>query len=111
MAEIPGIDDTLRKKEYIRRYNPILVTQRTIPDGREDLPQFLKELHLKENDLFEVLCRGHGICGNNPLYISRYGDEFMDIEEKIYIDNNIPNFDTDNYGWLDEYINEVDQEY
>lgn len=40
---IDGIDDTLHKKEYIRRFNPSFVTQRTIPEGREDLFPLLKK--------------------------------------------------------------------
>jgi len=33
-VEIAGIDETLHKDEYIRNFNPVFVTQRTIPDGR-----------------------------------------------------------------------------
>ena len=109
-AEIPGIDDTLRKEEYIRRYNPVIVTQRTIPDGRADLPEFLEGLGLQENDLFEVMCRSHGVCGDNDLYISRYKDEFVNVHQRI-VPYSIPDFNTDDYGWLGYYTNKVEQEY
>ena len=109
-AEIPGIDDTLRKEEYIRRYNPLLVTQRVIPQGREDLPRFMQKIQLDEYDLFEILCRGHGVCGNNDLYISRTPDELVDMNQRIK-PVSIPDFDTSEYGWLNGYINKVDQEY
>lgn len=109
-AEIPGIDDSLRKEEYIRRYNPVIVTQRTLPDARPDLPEFLKEIGMVENDLFEVMCRTHGVCGNNKLYISRRKDDFVDVNQRI-VPYDIPDWDTDNDGWLGDYINKVDQEY
>lgn len=110
-ANIPGIDDSLRKEEYIRRYNPLLVTQRVIPKCRGDLKEFLKRMHLKEYDLYEILCRSHGICGNNDLYISRTPDEVVDVNSKTLLDPSIPNYDTTQYGWLDEYTNAVEQIY
>jgi hypothetical protein len=102
---IAGIDDTLHKDEYIRRYVPAFVTQRTIPDGREDLPEMMGRVGLKENDLFEMLCRTHGICGNDDLYVSRTPDKLVDVNSMlsdwIY---DIPDFDTSEYGWLEKPI-------
>ena len=98
-VDIAGIDDTLHKDEYIRRYDPEFVTQRTIPEGRADLFPLLEEIGLTWNDLFEVLCRTHGICGNDDYYVSRTPDKIVDVNsmKKQY---DIPDFDTRNYGWL-----------
>jgi hypothetical protein len=101
-VDIAGIDDTLHKDEYIRRYNPEFVTQRTIPEGREDLFPTLQEIGLTYNDLFEVLCRTHGKCGNDNYYVSRTPDKVIDID---YIGNDydIPDFDTSMYGWITKH--------
>lgn len=98
-VDIAGIDDTLHKDEYIRRYNPSFVTQRTIPEGRGDLLPLLREIGLTYNDLFEVLCRTHGVCGNDRYYVSRTPDKVIDVDSRgcIY---DIPDFDTTKYGWL-----------
>lgn len=79
VLDIADIDDTKRKKEYIRRFNPSFVTQRTIPEGREDLFPLLQEIGLTYNDLFEVLCRTHGVCGNDDYYVSRTPDKVVDV--------------------------------
>lgn len=94
----PGIDEDLRKEEYVRRYVPILVEQRTIPNGREDLREWLDMVDLKTNDLFEFMCRTHSVCSDNRLYISRYPWEVIDVNKKIPF--TIPDFDTSEYGWL-----------
>lgn len=98
--DIAGIDDTLRKEEYIRRYNPSFVTQRTIPEGRRDLRPLLREIYLRSNDLFEVMCRTHAACGNDDFYVSRTPDKVVDVN--TFFDYDIPDFDTDCYGWLDK---------
>lgn len=98
-VDIAGIDGDLHKEEYIRRYNPSFVTQRTIPEGRADLFPMLKEVGLTYNDLFEVLCRTHGVCGNDDYYVSRTPDKVIDVDSMESL-LDIPNFDTDNYGWL-----------
>ena len=99
MPFLPGIDESLHKGEYIRRYNPVFVTQRTIPEGRSDLYPLLKRIGLVENDLFEVMCRTHAPCGNNDLYVSRTPDKVIDVNAMYNIDD-IPDFDTTKYGWL-----------
>lgn len=98
-VDIAGIDDTLHKDEYIRQYNPSFVTQRTIPEGRDDLFPLLRDIGLYSNDLFEVLCRTHGVCGNDDYYVSRTPDKVIDVNDmgNIY---DIPDFDTTKYGWL-----------
>ena len=101
VAGIGGIDETLHLDEYIRRYNPYFVTQRTMPEGRPEIPQLLEDLHLNYYDLFEVLCRTHGICGNDDLYVSRTPDKYIDVDQ-LRIPYEIPNFDTDSYGWLNK---------
>lgn len=97
-VDIAGINHDLHKDEYIRRYNPSFVTQRTIPEGRGDLPKMLRRCHLKENDLFEVLCRSHGATGNDDYYVSRTPDIVIDVNTLFEFD--IPTFDTDEYGWI-----------
>lgn len=96
---IGGIDETLHKDEYIRRYDPYFVTQRTMPACRPEVPELMKELGLKSYDLFEVLCRTHGICGNDYLYVSRTPDLYIDVDQ-LRVPYEIPDFDTDAYGWL-----------
>ena len=68
---ISGIDVDLRLDEYIRTYEPAFVTQRTIPDGRADLPYWLEKLGLTWNDKFEFMVRNHGRCGNNDITVER----------------------------------------
>lgn len=98
-VDIAGIDDTLHKDEYVRRYNPVFVTQRTKPEGRPDLMPMLERLQLTYNDLFEVLCRTHGICGNDNYYVSRTPDKVIDVNS-MEDQTDMPDFDTTQYGWL-----------
>lgn len=98
-VDIAGIDDTKHKDEYIRSFNPEFVTQRTIPEGRADLFPLLIEIGLTHNDLFEVLCRTHGICGNDNYYVSRTPDIIVDVNSMVK-QYDIPNWDTTKYGWL-----------
>ena len=97
--DIDGIDDSLRLDEYIRQFNPVFVTQRTLSNKRPDLGRFLKEIHLRSNDLFEVLCRTYGICGNNDLYVTRFPETVIDVHD-VDLEYDIPDFDTDCYGWV-----------
>lgn len=69
--QVSGIDMDLRLDEYIRTYIPAFVTQRTIPDGRADLPYWLEKLGLTWNDRFEFMVRNHGLCGNNDITVER----------------------------------------
>lgn len=108
MSEIPGIDTVNRKDVYIRLYNPVVVTQRTIPDvptRAKELHRWLKELHMKEYDLYEFMCRSHARTGNNNLYISRTPDKVIDVSLEFEPQFDIPDFDTDSYGWLEDYVN------
>ena len=98
-VDISGIDDTKHKNEYVRRYTPSFVTQRTIPEGRADLFPLLKKIGLTYNDLFEVLCRTHGVCGNDNYYVSRTPDKVVDVFQQ-HIPLDIPDFDTSEYGWI-----------
>ena len=100
-VNISGIDLSLHKDEYIRRYVPSFVTQRTIPDGREDLYERLESIGLTTNDLFEVMCRTHAPCGNNTYYVSRTPDKVVDVSQ-LRVPYDMPDFDTSAYGWLDK---------
>lgn len=106
-VDIDGIDEEIRLNEYIRQFNPWFVTQRTLSDKRPELRKFLKDIHLRSNDLFEVMCRTHGICGNNDLYVTRFPDKYVDVNNKKVI-YDIPDYNTDCYGWI---INGVIQDY
>ena len=68
---ISGIDDINKQDEYIRRYIPAIVTQRTLPDKRDNLHKALAEVGLTYNDRFEYMCRTHGLCGPSRLTIER----------------------------------------
>ena len=69
--QISGIDMDLRKKEYIRRYVPVFVEERTPSDTRENLWEELEAVGLSWNDRFEYMCRTHGLCGNNDITVER----------------------------------------
>ena len=97
--DIAGIDDTLKLDQYVRRYNPEFVTQRTIPPARTDLFPLLRSIGLHYNDLFEVMCRTHAVCGNDDLYVSRTPEEIIDVYD-VPIKYTIPDFDTSDYGWI-----------
>lgn len=98
MSGIPGINIDLRKEEYIRNYTPVFVTQRMPPENNEFTPKMLRELKLDAYDPFEIMCRTHGICGNNSLYVSRFKERTFTFEDREKLD--IPDFDTSNYGWI-----------
>lgn len=88
---ITGIDLAVHKKEYIRRYTPAFVTQRTIPECRPDLVYWMRKLKMFEYDDFEYLCRSHGVCGNDIFYVSRTPDLVIDPRGKF--DYDIPEKD------------------
>lgn len=98
-VDIAGIDLSLHKDEYVRRGVPSFIKQRVIPEGRSDLPVLLKNIGLDENDLFEVLCRSHGICSMDDNYVSRTPDKVVDVNA-MYEQYDIPDFDTSSYGWI-----------
>lgn len=102
-VDIAGIDDTTHKDEYIRRYIPSFITQRTIPEGRADLFPTLQSVGLTHNDLFEVMCRTHATCGNDNYYVSRTPDKVIDVSQ-LRIPYDIPDFDTTKYGYLEAPI-------
>lgn len=102
-VDIAGIDDTTHKDVYYRRNLPSFVDQRVVPEGREDLFPLLEEIHLTYNDLYEVLCRTHGVCGNDMYYVVRTLDEKVNIHQ-LLVPYTIPDFDTDSYGWLGQEV-------
>lgn len=97
--DIPGIDIDLHKDEYVRRYVPIVVSQRTPPRARPDVMELMAEVGLDEYDLFEFMCRSHSATGNNDYYVSRTPDKVVDVDDPRF-PYDIPDFDTDEYGWL-----------
>lgn len=88
---IPGIDTDLHLNEYIRTFLPVIVEQRTIPEGRADIPSEIKRLGMSRYDRFEFMVRNHGLCGNNQLTIGRdkkdYPEHFWDRLEELYAEN------------------------
>ena len=73
--QVSGIDDIHRKDEYIRRYIPAVVEQRTLPDNRVNLQEELDRLGLTSNDRFEYMCRTHGLCGPSRFLIERHSEQ------------------------------------
>lgn len=69
--QIAGIDMDLHLDEYIRRYIPAFVEERTLPDTRDGLYEELSALGLTWNDRFEYMCRTHGLCGCNNITVER----------------------------------------
>lgn len=84
VLSISGIDLSLRKKEYVRRFVPYFVTQRVISERREDCRELLDKLHLNTYDIFEILCRSHGVCGDDIYYVSRTPDLVIDASADIF---------------------------
>ena len=78
---IAGINLDLRKPEYVRSYVPLFVTQRTPDPRRPDIQECLKDMEMLEYDRFEWMCRNHGLCGNDRLYVSRTPDKFIDAND------------------------------
>jgi hypothetical protein len=99
LVDIPGIDIDLGKEEYIRRYVPSFVEQRVISTKRPELWDVLNDLQLDSYDPFEIMCRSHGVCGDNHYYVSRTPDKVIDPRARR-IPRDIPNFNTSLYGWL-----------
>ena len=73
--------------------------ERIFPECRPDLKPMLKELKLDTYDIFEYLCRQHGVCSQNTLYVSRTPDKIID-SRAFDFPYDIPDFDTSSYGWL-----------
>ena len=69
--EISGIDLDLHLDEYIRTYIPAFVTERTLPDNRENLREELAKVGLDYNDRFEYMCRTGGRCSKNEILVER----------------------------------------
>lgn len=109
---IPGIDLTLKRKEFIRRYIPCFVEHRTPNDNRRGLDELLKRINLPFNDRFEYMCRSHGVCSSDNYYVSKRIDDVVNIylwyEPGVKVDLDIPieskNLDFMNEGWLEKPI-------
>jgi len=98
---ISGIDMDLRKDEYVRRYTPYFVTQRVISDKRPEVREVLDKLNLPGYDIFEILCRTHGVCGDDDYYVSRTPDLVIDVMDKNFPYDIPANNDVlRDYGWL-----------
>ena len=68
---IHGIDVDKRRPVEYRRYEPALLTQRVLPDNRENLYEMLAKVGMYENDKFEYMLRTHGRCGQSFLTMER----------------------------------------
>ena len=100
---IEPIDFNDKKTEYAMKFIPKFVLERTPQYEGRRLYELLKELELTHKDLYEILCRTHGICSKDKYYVSRTPDKVIDIRNsKIPYD--IPDFDTNGYGWLKEKV-------
>ncbi len=61
---IMGIDMEIKPRRfYIRDHYPSFVVYRTPPPGREDIPDILKRLGLKEYDRWDIMCNSRGNDG------------------------------------------------
>ena len=70
---IAGTDKGTRKSEYIFGYGEIpgFINQRVPPKERENIREVLDEIGLDYYDIFEYMCRTHGITGTSPLTVER----------------------------------------
>lgn len=75
--QIAGIDMDLHLDEYIRTVLPAFVTERTLPDKRENLAEELEKLGMHHNDRFEFMCRTHGLCGVNTITVEFESDVIL----------------------------------
>lgn len=120
-VDISGIDLDLGLKEYVRRYIPLFVTERTLADGCREAEKLriMKAVNLPCYDRFEIMCRTHGTCADNYQYVSRTPDKIVDIDalkgNKIRLEDiyDVPpdDFDYRDYGWLDEPIVKEDFDF
>ena len=99
IVDIGGIDLDLRLPQYIRRGTPYFVHQRILPECRSDLKPMLEKLQMKEYDHFEFICRRHGVCSEDTLYVSRRPDDVINPRAKRF-PYDIPDHDTSMDGWL-----------
>lgn len=100
---IEPIDFNDKKTEYAMKFIPKFVLERTPQYEGRRLYKLLEELGLTYKDLYEILCRTHGICSKDKYYVSRTPDKVIDISNsKIPYD--IPDFDARDYGWLKEKV-------
>lgn len=99
VVDIGGIDMDLHKSEYVRRFMPHFVAQRIPTTRREDVREILERHELDGYDAFELLCRSHGVCGDDQYYVSRTPDIVIDVTQQS-IPRDIPKFDTSSYGWI-----------
>lgn len=69
---IPDVDMSLKKEEYIFSYIiPTFVKQRIYAEEGPDLYKKLYQLGLKSKDAFEIMCRTNGELGNDDIFIQR----------------------------------------
>lgn len=69
---IPGIDMSLRLKDYYRiNYIPTFIAERTPSEGREDLWELLEQVGLDYYDRFEWLLRTSMRSANDNLIVER----------------------------------------
>ena len=80
--QFPGVDMSLRKKEYIRRELPAVIEQRTMPDTRFNLKEELERVGMTYNDRFEYMCRTHGLAGVNDILMEKIND-WTDIDYDV----------------------------
>ena len=100
---IEPIDFNDKKTEYAMKFIPKFVLERTPQYEGRRLYKLLEELGLTYKDLYEILCRTHGVCSKDNYYVSRTPDKVVDVRNsKIPYD--IPNFNTNDYGWLKEKV-------
>ncbi len=79
---VPGIDISLRKKEYVRSGNkPYYVTCSTIADCRGDKKWWLNLVGLTYNDDFEFMLRTRAITQKCECYLGRTRDDKIDLIE------------------------------
>lgn len=77
--EFPGVCLELHCFEYNLGSNPILIQRRLQQYTGEDRYAMLKRLRMDSMDVFEFLCRSHGVCDFDLFYISRSPDKVIDV--------------------------------
>lgn len=72
---IPGLDLSLRKKEYVRKnIVPTFVSERVISENREDYAQLLDERNMKYMDPIIYMIRSKKEYSGDKLFVKEYED-------------------------------------
>ena len=78
---VTGVDLRLHKDIYVRDGVPAIITERCWDRRRPDIRYLLDYVGLINYDEYEIVCRMHGYCVNNPYTVERsFECKFKELE-------------------------------